>query len=474
MESKIDTQEVYRIAREAVRNLAEDIGKDALFTFDQIWDYASSPVPPRQKSSAQAPLRKEGFIEPTGGTMKSVSESRAGSPASQYRFGPKIKPHELKPELPGGSLVDAFQNMEKAFAGQGLLVGAGELANFYLAMCVSPLVVLSGISGTGKSRMPRQFAQFTKSRFDSVPVKPQWSDNADLFGYAPSLKPEAFVKGRFTEAIEQAKAEPQRLALVLLDEMNLAAVEHYFSDFLSVMETRRREGDAVVTDALPLELPPAPAGAPDPQAGLRALGLPANVRVVGTANMDETTHLFSPKVLDRAFSIESAPPDLTLFPSAEAQDYDAAAFAPLVSRLLDPANPLTEGEAYATAPDLLNEIGLLLQEANDLLRPAGISFGYRTRRDVCLYMYFWQKFGLADVLSASAAMDLCFLQKVLPKVQGAGEGLGEALHKLYDWLTGDDESKSIAFSRPWPRSADKVQRMLARLESEGATTYWGT
>jgi hypothetical protein len=93
---------------------------------------------------------------------------------------------------------------------------------------------------------------------------------------------------------------------------------------------------------------------------------------------------------------------------------------------------------------------------------------------VCLYMHFWQKFDLANILSASAAMDLCFLQKVLPKVQGAGEGLGEALRKLHEWLLTDDTSASVANSRPWTRSADKVKRMQNRLEAEGATTYWGT
>jgi 5-methylcytosine-specific restriction endonuclease McrBC GTP-binding regulatory subunit McrB len=256
--------------------------------------------------------------------------------------------------------------------------------------------------------------------------------------------------------------------------MNLAAVEHYFSDFLSVMETRRRGGGTIQTDPLPLELPAAIPGQPDRYAELRNLGLPANVRVVGTANMDETTHLFSPKVLDRAFSIESVAPDLTQFPSGEAQPFDAATFARLVPRLLDATNAVSESEAYAVAPDLLIEIGALLQEASDVLRPAGISFGYRTRRDVCLYMHFWQKFDLSNILSASAAMDLCFLQKILPKVQGAGAGLGEALRKLREWLLIDDGSTSVASSRPWTRSADKVQRMLSRLESEGATTYWGT
>ena len=478
MQPELTKEEVYAAAEEAVENLAEQDGQDARFPFDYIWQFTSVDVPPLRKPGCSNYLIKQGYLEKTGKQVNASTPERAGNLGPEYRLGRRFLPAAPPTPVPapGGAmpLAPAFEEMEKALAVQGLLIDKADLANFYLALCVSPLVVLSGISGTGKSQMPRRFAQLTGSRFDSVPVKPQWSDNSDLFGYVPSLNPGLFVRGRFTEVVEAAQATPSQLAVVLLDEMNLAAVEHYFSDFLSVMETRHKEGGTIKTDPLPLELPAIVPGQPDSYAMLRTLGLPANVRVVGTANMDETTHLFSPKVLDRAFSIESVPPDLTQFPSSDPQAFDATTFTRLVPRLLDVNNAVSESEAYAISPELLNEIGALLQEASDVLRPAGISFGYRTRRDVCLYMHFWQKFELANILSASAAMDLCFLQKILPKVQGAGEGLGEALRKLREWLLTDDDNTSIASSRPWTRSADKVQRMLARLEAEGATTYWGT
>jgi hypothetical protein len=478
MEPELTKEEIYAVAREAVEELVAKDGLNARFPFDYIWQFAPREVPALRKPSCSNYLIKQGYLEKTGKQVNASTPERAGNLGPEYRLGYRFRPAAppTPPPAPGSTelLAPAFGEMEKALASQGLLIDKADLANFYLALCVSPLVVLSGISGTGKSQMPRRFAQLTDSRFDSVPVKPQWSDNSDLFGYVPSLNPTSFVKGRFTEVIEAAEATPDQLALVLLDEMNLAAVEHYFSDFLSVMETRHRAAGTIQTDPLPLELPAVVPGQFDPYAHLRTMGLPTNVRVVGTANMDETTHLFSPKVLDRAFSIESVAPDLTQFPSGEAQAFDATMFTRLVPRLLDVTNAVSEKEAYAIAPDLLSEIGALLQEASDVLRPAGIAFGYRTRRDVCLYMHFWQKFELSNVLSASAAMDLCFLQKVLPKVQGAGEGLGEALRQLREWLLTEDGEASVASSRPWTRSADKVQRMLKRLESEGATTYWGT
>ena len=109
---------------------------------------------------------------------------------------------------------------------EGYVISAAELANFFLAMAVSPLVILSGISGTGKSLLPRKFAKFTNSRFQPIPVQPQWADNSDLFGYVPSLASGTFVQGKIIDSILGAKRNPGSLAIVLLDEMNLAPVEH--------------------------------------------------------------------------------------------------------------------------------------------------------------------------------------------------------------------------------------------------------
>lgn len=262
--------------------------------------------------------------------------------------------------------------------------------------------------------------------------------------------------------------------------MNLAPVEHYFSDFLSVAETRRRENGRVITDRLPLDLPPEEPIS-NKYADLRELYLPRNIRVVGTANMDETTHLFSPKVLDRAFSIEFDDPDLTNFAGTSDTGFEADKIQSLAAYLIDESNPVTVQEAYGAAEDLFAGIAVLLEEVKEILKPAGISFGYRTRNDICLYMYFWQKFVLKDLLSATAAMDFCLLQKVLPKIHGTGESLGIALENLKNWLQKepdepDTDSQKVESwaSRPWTRSAEKVQRMINKLENESSTTYWGT
>ena len=207
-----------------------------------------------------------------------------------------------------------------------------------------------------------------------IPVKPQWDDNSDLFGYTSNLNRGIFVKGQVTGALEAAAAEASKPSFVLLDEMNLAAVEHYFSDFLSVIETRHRSGGAIITDALPIDLPRAAAGQEDAYAALRSLYLPHNVRVVGTANMDETTRNFSPKVLDRAFSIEFNEVDLTAFPAEGNRSVPAEAFRQLAGRLVDPANPVTVAEGYKEEPDLFDDVAGLIEEVRTILEPARLSF----------------------------------------------------------------------------------------------------
>lgn len=467
------------IALKAVERLAKQRGADVTFPFDAIWQYAIKDVPPTLKPGRAKELIKEGFLEKTGAMVNASSAERAGSLTPEYRLGPRFRGEARQDKRRKASVAEGIKNLEAAMAEEGIVVTSGELANFYLALLSSPLTILAGISGTGKSKIPRVFSKLIGAEFSLIPVKPQWSDNSDLFGYSPTLKPEEYVEGSFTKVLVSASTHLDKLSIVLLDEMNLAAVEHYFSDFLSIIETRSKDRGAVITDPLPLDLPMM--RKTDPYSHLRTLRLPFNVRVIGTANMDETTRLFSPKVLDRAFSIEFDEPDLTLFAAAANKQYDKSRFGALLTNLLDSSNPISVDEVYAVSEGLFEGIGALLEEVRNILRPSGISFGYRPRNDICLYMHHWQKHELATVLSPTAAMDLCFFQKVLPKLTGTGEALHEALEILLTWLNvnqiesiTDPLATDPLASRPWRRSADKLQRMIKRLEIEGATTFWGT
>ncbi|ATO38954.1 restriction endonuclease [Geobacillus thermodenitrificans] len=171
-----------------------------------------------------------------------------------------------------------------------------EVMNLFLSLKTKPFVILSGISGTGKTKIAQWLAESVGATEDNgqfilIPVRPDWNDGSDLLGYV-DIKGD-FKPGPLTNVITEAENHPDKPYFVVLDEMNLARVEHYFSDVLSVMESRRWENGRIISSRL---LPKETAG--------RDLFLPPNVYIIGTVNMDETTHPFSKKVLDRANTIE--------------------------------------------------------------------------------------------------------------------------------------------------------------------------
>lgn len=483
----LSNDEIFDQAIVALESMLAIQGPDYKFPADAIWEYFPSSidvdveVPSLSRPHQSGRLVREGYLVATSDQLPAMAKKASKSLRRAYRFGPKLVAPTHTPMVGSPTSVsDMLVAVKQAMEYQGYMINEGELANFYLAMTVSPLVILSGISGTGKSLLPRNFAKLTGSGFNPIPVQPQWSDNSDLFGYVPTLSPTKHIEGALTKSLLAAKAQPAKLMIALLDEMNLAPVEHYFSDFLSVAETRSRVGGRVVTDALPIELPAVAAGAADPYANLRDAYLPPNLRVVGTANMDESTHTFSPKVLDRAFTIELDDPVLTDFATplpAGATPPDIDTFSLLAQLVIEEKNAISIMEARSSSQPMFEYIAALLGEIQEILEPAGIKFGYRTRDAILLYMHFWKELKLDNVLSGHSALDFCILQKILPKISGSGDALGEALTKLAEWLDArDDPTAGTSFPMllgKLNRSAQKARRMAKILEVDGATRFWG-
>lgn len=487
-----DNNVIHDLAIQALHAMLATFGSDYRFPTDAIWEFipGGTEIQSTKKPHQPGRLVREGYLEATGAMIKSHSGPRAGSPTREYRFGHMLAPAHSTPatatefNILGQATTsltshsNAIRGIQEAMEAEGYVVSPAELANFFLAMTVCPLVILSGISGTGKSLLPRKFAKFTKSRFQPIPVQPQWADNSDLFGYVPSLASGTFVKGKIIESILEAKRNPDLLAIAMLDEMNLAPVEHYFSDFLSVAESRERKEGRIGSDPLPIDLPAAPEPSFAPICDeLRGIELPHNLRVVGTANMDESTKLFSPKVLDRAFTIEFDDPDLTAFATGGSDS--SAYFESLAQAVINPDNAINIMEAQAKSQELFEQVAAWLDEIQFILSPAGIKFGYRTRDSILLYLHFWREFGLTDVLAGCAALDFCILQKILPKISGGGDALEAALAGLVKWLderaesTDDADDIEAEFAGPLERSREKVSSMLSLLNLNGETRYWG-
>lgn len=480
----LSKDEIYEHAVGALQKIHEIHGDDYRFPADLIWQHVPPGVviPATAKSHQPRRLMMEGYLERTGAMTLAASPARQRAPTAEYRFGPRLV--ERKSSAAGAgtqgdmTVADGIVAIGEYMESSGYYISTAELANFFLAMTVSPVVILTGISGTGKSLLPRRFAESTGAVFQAIPVQPQWSDNSDLLGYVPTLTPDRYVPGAIVESLLAAQSDPDRLVIALLDEMNLAPVEHYFSDFLSVLETRSRRDGKIVTDPIPLEVPRVAEEAESPYERLRRAGIPSNLRVIGTANMDETTHAFSPKVLDRAFSIEFDDPDLTSLPSGGG---DGKWVGPtldfMARRVMQVSNPASIREALPESELLFRDVVALLAEIQEILAPVGAKIGYRTRDAILLYMHNWKVFGLSKLVSGYAALDYCILQKLLPKISGTGEVLGDRLELLAEWLENFQEKGGALESNelvgPLTRSSEKVNRMWQLVRNEGSARFWG-
>lgn len=277
-----------------------------------------------------------------------------------------------------------------------------------------------------------------------LPVRPDWRDGKALIGYHNPLSGE-YVRTDFLEfvlnAADDYRAGNRNAFLVILDEMNLAHVEYYFADVLSVIESGR-DSDGWTVEGIPLAVGEEDADLPE------RLHLPPNLYVVGTVNMDETTHPFSPKVLDRAFTIELTEVDFAGYPppaSGGIELGDAEKQALL--------NAFTQLGRYpridkSDIHDVVNTHGRFradLQSLNTSLRRSRMHFGYRVFDEITQFVFNAKENGL---FSVEEAFDHAVLMKVLPKFNGSRGKLHSALLDLIIWsrqtvLPTDEDRKDV-------------------------------
>ncbi|WP_370510366.1 McrB family protein [Paenibacillus sp. TCA20] len=359
------------------------------------------------------------------------------------------------------------------------------MENFYLSLKTKPFVILAGVSGTGKTKLVKLFAEalgatMTNGQFTLIPVRPDWSDPSDLLGYKDLSG--VFRPGRLTEVlVEASKPENKNKPyFICLDEMNLARVEYYFSDLLSVMETQEWQGKRIVTSAL---IGPESLREED-QSIYGGLTLPDNVYVIGTVNMDETTHPFSKKVLDRANTIEFNYINLEQFPSDGVNIDNLESSSTNNAFLRSEYLQLTD--MYSTYPELVRSTTDKLVKINNILEEIHSHVGFRIRDSICFYMAYNQRF---ELLPEDNAFDGQLLQKILPRIQGSSLSIKKVLLLLMQEAIGksipvkdllDDASdlyikygsKQQAEEVKYPQSARKLAFMIRRLEEDGFTSYW--
>lgn len=370
------------------------------------------------------------------------------------------------------------------------------LENFYTCLKTDYLVILSGISGTGKSKLPQHFAAAIGAEFEIIPVRPHWNDDRDLLGFF-NARTKRYHSTRFIEFLLRANEDPSRLYIACLDEMNLAPVEYYFAQLLSVLEHKHAPKLKPPDEALtPIEVSHLKQKAfiklsrlQSEQSHMKGFAfeavehekslwrqvitdlekyqevpIPPNVRFVGTVNIDHTTHGFSDKVLDRANVIQFEHADLRvkLEPTVvEAKGLTYQQFAD-----------------YRKDKDLSPEQATRLQsymgqvrEINDILAPSGINIGFRIRNKVEEYMRYVMQSSYFD--RAGAAFDFQIKQRILPKIRGMkSRELEQALEELKNLCRAGGYSYSYEKLAGQQRNGREYGGMIQQLENKGYVNYW--
>jgi 5-methylcytosine-specific restriction protein B len=331
------------------------------------------------------------------------------------------------------------------------------------SLMTRPFVILTGLSGSGKSQLALKLGHwFGKGRYEVVSVRPDWTGPEAMLGYEDLLQPapRPWVVGDVLKLSLKAAADPGRPYLLLLDEMNLAHVERYFADFLSGMES----GEGV--------LPNLAEGESDGNWRLSGeaakIPVPGNLFVVGTVNVDETTYMFSPKVLDRANTIEFRVMSADLAKAGGkpgfAEGADVSLLESLVTAALDPNWHRENRPAWSQQYE--EAVGTLHQT----LSVVGWEFGYRTYYDMLRFAAFASAMGVDEWRQI---LDIQVLQKVLPRLNGSKRRLEPALSRLGRFcqdLVADDRVKDdptklfMPFEQDLqdpalPMTYDKIRRM---------------
>ena len=397
--------------------------------------------------------------------------------STDYTFGITMSIGEGKV-----SIKDDIKRINNYITFNGFTYENGLIENFYLSLKSKPFVILAGTSGTGKTRLVRLFAEAVgatpeNGRYKMVPVRPDWSDSSDLFGHVDLNG--NFVPGAIIDFVKKAELDGSYPYFLCLDEMNLARVEYYLSDILSVIETRDFKDGRIQSSPL---IDHTYYGADTAAAGrYGTVLLPENLYIIGTVNMDETTFPFSRKVLDRANTIEFSFVDL--MPNFETVTSNSPQALNLNNTFLKTEFLLLS--QCSKESESVSGYCLELQKINKILQQANAHVGYRVRDEIVFYLLNNKKY---DLLPEEQAMDNELMQKILPRIQGSSLSVKTMLCELFKLCAGDydgyqvqNDNVSDKMSKAlrdtnrkikYRHSAEKIELMIRRFEEDGFTSYW--
>jgi 5-methylcytosine-specific restriction enzyme B len=353
------------------------------------------------------------------------------------------------------------------------------IRSFLASLATKRFVIITGLSGSGKTQIAIKFGEWLgNGRFSVVPVRPDWTGSESLFGYEDALQAcsedgrKAWYVPDVLKFILQAAKDPQNPYLLVLDEMNLAHVERYFADMLSGMESMQ--------PCLPNLLSESGSWRIHPSKELKLL-YPRNLFIIGTVNVDETTYMFSPKVLDRANTLEFRVETSDLLSEAR----KPTTCSPGEEGLVRGFRAIAEDDAWHLEHPATHQDSFLrhLRTLHHLLSEGGFEFGHRV---------FYEAVRFAAMLEAAGddapdhALDLQVMQKVLPRLHGSRKRLEPTLCGLGQFcfdLSVAPVSKGITAAEQFnplaplqgearlPISFDKIQRMTRTLRANQFVSF---
>jgi len=345
------------------------------------------------------------------------------------------------------------------------------IVRFIAALLSKPFIILTGLSGSGKTKLAEAFSFWISENADKqicmVAVGADWTNREPLLGFPNALEQGKYVKpdNGVLDLIMRAESDQEHPYFLILDEMNMSHVERYFADFLSAMESANREislhpdteiwkdSDENWNDGVPAKIK-----------------LPKNLFIIGTVNIDETTYMFSPKVLDRAHVIEFrvSPNDMKGFlenPSEIDMDALREQGASMASEFVKKA------QEKQTITDNLNKELIPFFEK---LQNIGAEFGYRTAVEFSHFVKICQEIAVGR-MTKDEIIDAAIMQKLLPKVHGSRNKVEKILRLLAQLcLVDTNKEPFIQISDgdiKYPLSYEKIERMQHRVITDGFTSY---
>ncbi|MGZ7136390.1 MAG: McrB family protein, partial [Methanobacterium sp.] len=314
----------------------------------------------------------------------------------------------------------------------------------------------------------REHELLTIQRHCFISVRSDWTDNTELFGFYNLIEQKYHVP-YFLNFLLTALNNPEYPFFVILDEMNLSKVEHYFSDVLSCLESRVSKNGEIHQEKIILYngLSQLPTDTEDFEYIPNAVEIPLNLYITGTVNIDESTYMFSPKVLDRANVIEFNEVNLEAYGNnsyTEDDDTYKLSDFPDFTQV-----SLATKDAYETLPDIIKKH---LVEINSILEKYNLHFGYRTANEVALYIHNAMKHINDEKETQLQALDCQFIQKIFPKINGGYATLEAPLNEVLLYLSGQENlSKIEADNTEFPKTVSKLQRMHHKLSMNGYTSF---